>query len=136
VPRDPLITAYEGHAHDAVLRAIRASRYRRAVVVFVNSPRGEYGRLDRGGRTRHERAFTRAAYRLVFDGPAAAGEPSQWSLKLTWRDQLSPGRPGWLARAVAVRIFPRQEARVPAGQSWVRDEGGFGRSAPDRRIDG
>lgn len=132
MPRDPLITAYEAHAHAAVMRAIRASRYRRAVVVYVNSPRGEYGRTDRGGRTRHERAFTRAAYRLIWGEP---GQPSGWSLKLIWRDQLSPGRPGWMARAVAVRIYPRAEARVPEGRSWLRDEG-FGRSMPDHRIDG
>jgi hypothetical protein len=106
------------------------------VLVYVSSPRHEYRSPDRGGRTRHERAFTRAVYWLVFDGPASRGEPSQWSVKLTWQDKLSPGAPGRLARAVAVRAYPRADARVPPGESWVRDEGPFGRSSADRRIDG
>jgi len=117
------------------MRAIRAAGRRRAVVVFVASPRGEFRSLDRGGRTRHERAFIRACYWIVFDGPASRGEPSQWSLKLTWRDQLSPSAAGRLARAVAVRAYPREQARVPPGRSWVADTGPFGRSAPGRRID-
>jgi hypothetical protein len=134
--RDPLSESYAAAAGNAVMRAIRASRSRHAVLVYVSSPRHEFGSLDRGGRTRHERAFTRAAYWLVFDGPASRGEPSEWSLKLTWRDQLSVSAPGRLARAVAVRAFPREAARVPAGRAWTRDEGPFGRSSPDRRIDG
>src|SRR5215831_4317313 len=80
-------------------------------------------------------AFIRACYWIVFDGPASRGEPSQWSLKLTWRDQLSPSAAGRLARAVAVRAYPREQARVPPGRSWVADTGPFGRSAPGRRID-
>jgi hypothetical protein len=119
-------------AHAAVMRAIRASRYGARVLVYVTSPRAEFRRLDQGGRTASERAFTRACYRLVFDGPAARGEPSDWSLKLIWRDQLTPSRAGALARPVALRIYPRSEARV-SGPSWVRDEG-FGRSTPDRRM--
>jgi hypothetical protein len=134
VARDELAGRYAAAAANAVTRAIRAGRYRSAVLVFVSSPRHEFRRLDRGGRTRHERAFTRACYWIVFDGPAERGEPSQWSLKLTWRDRLDPGAPGMLARAVALRVFPREDARVPAGRSWVRDEGP-GRSVPGRRID-
>jgi hypothetical protein len=133
VAGDELAGRYSAAAANAVTRAIRASRYGASVAVYVSSPRAEFRRLDRGGRTRHERAFTRACYEIVFDGPAARGEQSPWSLKLTWRSQADPGAPGRLSRAVALRIFPRDQARVPAGRSWVLDQGA-GRSTPATRM--
>jgi hypothetical protein len=130
--RDPLSVRYDAVVHDLMLRAIWASRNRAGVRAWVASPRGEFRTQDRGGRTAHERAFTRSAYYLIFKN---GGEPgrSGWSLKLTWgadgdRRASSHGR---LARPVTVRLFNTAEAE-PAADRWV----GTGRqSTAGRRID-
>ena len=93
--RDPLSVRYDGATRDLLERAARASRSRRAVIAWVPSPRGEVRRLDRGGRTAHERAWTRSMYYQV------RIPPRRWSLKLTWDEDsgnLSPSfRRGWRA---------------------------------------
>jgi hypothetical protein len=91
--------------------------------VWISSPRAEFRSRDRGGRTAHERAFTRAAYYQVQKVPHNLGQVPDWSLKLTWGSdgdrRLS--RPGHLARPVMVRVFPRSAARVRRGSSWTDD---------------
>jgi hypothetical protein len=127
-PRDPLSVRYDPYVHELIMRAARASRTGRGVQAWVASPRGEFRARDHGGRTAHERAFTRSAYYLVFKNAGrytsgrkgTAGEPSGWSLKLTWggdkdRRASSGGR---LARPVLVRLFPSGQAR-PAAPAWV-----------------
>ena len=104
------------------MRAARASSSRRGVLAHVASPRGEFGLLDRGGRTRHERAFTRSAYYRVFRVPLNAGQVPDWSLKLTWGDELAPSAGGRLARPVTVRLYPRGKARVTKDR-WTEGEG-------------
>jgi hypothetical protein len=121
--RDPLSLRYDGVVFDLVSRAARASRSRRAVRAFIASPRPEFRHRDRGGRTEHERAFTRSAYYLVFRTPLNEGRVPDWSLKLSWGDDesRSASSGGKLARPVLIRLYPRGEARV-RGPSWVDDE--------------
>ncbi len=130
--RDPLSLRYDGYVHDLMVRAARASRSRAGVRAWIASPRGEYARPDRGGRTSHERAFTRSAYYLIFKN---AGQPgySGWSLKLTWGPDADrkPSSAGRLARPVVVRLFPRGQAR-PSSAAWV---GTSRQSTAGHRID-
>jgi hypothetical protein len=118
--RDPLSIRYDTVVRDLMVRAGRSHRDGRSVVAWIASPRPEFRRRDRGGRTAHERAFTRSAYYLIFRVPIREGRAPDWSLKLTWgpdhaRRASSQGR---LARPVQVRLFRRQGARV-RGASWV-----------------
>ena len=121
-PRDPLSVRYDGVADQVLQRAVRASVRRQSVQVWVSSPRAEFRRKDRGGRTDHERAFTRAIYYRVWRVPINAGVPPDWSAKLSWgadseRRASSAGR---LARPVQVRLWPRSQARV-RGPRWNQD---------------
>jgi len=124
--RDPLSVAYDGYVRQVMIRAARESRNRRGVRVWVASPRGEYARPDPRGLTVHERAFTRSAYYLIFRVPMSnyqrGGDPPDWSLKLTWLDELRPSSGGRMARAANIRLFPRGQARIRAG-SYVQDPG-------------
>jgi len=129
--RDPLSVHYDAVVHDLVLRAIWASRQRRGVLAHVASPRAEFRHPDRGGRTAHERAFTRSAYYLIFGNRGDRDRQSGWSLKLTWGEQLGASSNGRLARPVTVRVYPRDQARV-TGPRWAE---GAGRSEPGHRID-
>ena len=131
--RDPLSVHYDGVTHAILLRAARASRSRRGVLAWVASPRGEYRATDRGGRTKHERAFTRSANYHAWRAYINAEQVPPWSLKLTWGDELRPSARGRLARPVTVRMFPRSEARV-RGPSWADGEG-FRSSVGDRIDD-
>jgi len=127
-PRDPLSERYDPYVHDLITRAAAASRQGRGVQAWIASPRSEFRARDTGGRTAHERAFTRSAYYLVFKNAGrytsgkkgTGGEPSGWSLKLSWggdkdRRASSAGR---LARPVLVRLYPSGQAR-PAAARWV-----------------
>jgi hypothetical protein len=120
--RDPLSVRYDGVVRDLMIRAARAHRDGKAVRAWIASPRAEFRARDKGGRTAHERAFTRSAYYLIFKTPINRGEVPDWSLKLTWgadseRRASSAGR---LARPVQVRLFRRSGARV-TGPSWADD---------------
>lgn len=123
--RDPLSVAYDDYARQVMIRAVRASRSARGVRVWIASPRGEYAHPDPRGLTVHERAFTRSCYYLIFRVPMSAyqkgGDPPEWSLKLTWLDELRPSTPGRMARAVNIRLYPRGQARVRRGVSYVAD---------------
>lgn len=130
--RDPLSVQYDAVTWQVLNRAIRASRSRRGVLVYVASPRAEFRRLDRGGRTAHERAFTRSSYYRVVNVPRNRQEEQDWSLKLTWGDELQTSSRGRLARPVVVRVYPRGEARA-RGPRWS-DGSGF-RSEVGNRID-
>lgn len=133
--RDPLSVRYDGVVRDLMLRAARAQRDRHAVQAWIASPREEFRRRDRGGRTAHERAFTRSAYYLIFKTPINRGQVPDWSLKLTWGTDadLRPSSEGRLARPVLVRLYRRGSARV-SGPSW-RDDPSV-QSRPGSRIDG
>jgi hypothetical protein len=125
--RDPLSVRYDGVVEDMMLRAGRASRSGRGVQAWIASPRAEFRARDRGGRTAHERAFTRAAYYLIFKGR------SGWSLKLTWGTDADrrASAYGKLARPVLVRLYPASQAE-PSSAPWV-DTGR--QSLPGQRID-
>ena len=118
-PRDPLSVRYDTVVHDLVLRAIWASRRGAGVQAWIASPRAEFRARDRGGRTAHERAFTRSAYYLIFKG-GGTGEPSGWSLKLTWGadSDRKPSSNGRLARPVTVRLYNSADARASSAR-WV-----------------
>lgn len=113
--RDPLSVNYDVATSQLLARAAQASRHRRGVRTWIVSPSAEYRNRDRGGRTRHERAFIRSAYHQV-RSPALNPDGPVWSLKLTWEgdDQRRPSRPGHMARPVVVRLFSRDDARIPA----------------------
>ena len=137
--RDPLSVHYDGAAGQALIRAIRASRSGGGVQVWIASTRGELASPDSGGRTAHERAFTRSAYYYVWRAPLNAGQIPLWSLKLTWGDDLRPSSRGRMARPARLRIFPRSgprggreygTVRLAASRQWARNEhlrsGGIG----------
>ena len=134
-PRDPLSVRYDGVVRDLILRAARAQRDRHAVQAWIASPRAEFRHRDRGGRTQHERAFTRSCYYLVFRVPLNRGQAPEWSLKLTWGSdgdrKASSG--GKLARPVLVRLYKRSQARVQ-GAKWTDDEAL--QSRPGNRMGG
>ena len=127
--RDPLSVRYDGTVRQSVMRAIRASRNGRGVQVYVASTRYEHGNPDAGGRTAHERAFTRSAYYLVWRAPINAGRIPDWSLKVTWGpdSELRPSSQGRMARPVRLRVFPRRGPRggrehgyaLPASRQWA-----------------
>ena len=132
-PRDPLSTRYDGVVDDLMRRAARASSRGQGVQAWIASPRGEFRGLDRGGRTAHERAFTRSAYYLIWRVPINSGVPQAWSLKLTWGSDADrkASANNRLARPVVVRLFPRGKAK-PRSARWV---GTSRQSLPGNRID-
>ena len=104
--RDPLSLRYDTAADEMLRRAIRASRSRHAVRVWIASPRQEFRELDKGGRTAQERAFGRACYYPVFKVPRLLGQRPDYSLKIRWGTQREPSSHGRLARACLLRIYP------------------------------
>jgi len=140
--RDPLSVHYDGYVRVIMIRAIRASRDGKGVRVWIASPRREYSRPDPKGLTRHERAFSRSSYYLIYRVPMneylKGGDPPAWSLKLTWTDEIRPSSGGRMARGANIRIFERGRARVRRGRSYVGDpslrsmptEDGSGRVIP------
>lgn len=131
--RDPLSVAYDARVRRVLLRAIVARRDRKGVPVFVASPPAEFRRLDKGGRTAHERAFTRSAYYQVFRVPRNERELPMYSLKLDWGKITYRG--GRWGRVVRVRLFRYgsgyQHAR--SRPQWIT--GDARRSVPGSRID-
>lgn len=131
--RDPLSVHYDAFVRATILRGIAAARNRKSVQVWVASPRAEFARPDAGGRTAHERAFSRSVYYLVWREPVNRGVDPEWSVKLEWGDdgELHSSGAGKLARPVKIRVWPRSEARVrgprwtdsPARQSRIGDDG-------------
>ena len=135
--RDPLSERYDRAVRRLLTAAVAAHQQGRrgGVRAFVASPGREFAQTDKGGRTRHERAFTRAAYYLVMKVPQHRGEPQQWSLKLEWGPVERHG--SRYGRVVTARLFlrssgARHAARNP-GSSW-RDNPAL-RSTIDSRID-
>ena len=118
--RDPLSVRYDGVTRQVMARAIRASRNGQGVRVSIASSRAEIRNPDAGGRTMHERAFTRSAYYLVFRTPLNYGHTPAWSLKISWATEVSPSSEGRVARVARLRIWPRSEARV-RGPRWTDD---------------
>lgn len=118
--RDPLSIRYDPVVRQVMARAIRASRAGRGVTVSVSSTRAELRHPDGGGRTAHERAFTRSAYYLVWKTPVLMGAEPAWSLKITWADEVSPSSHGRMARQARVRLWPRAQARV-RGEHWTKN---------------
>ena len=119
--RDPLSTAYDTAVRRALLRAIRAHYAGQAATAFIASPGHEFRNTDRGGRTAHERAFTRSAYYQVWKAPQRAGQVPQWSLKLTWGPIERRG--DRYGRTVTIRLYTRgagvrHNNRHP-GRSWA-----------------
>jgi hypothetical protein len=136
--RDPLSVRYDGVVRDLMIRAARAHRDQKSIQAWIASPRAEFRARDKGGRTAHERAFTRSAYYLIFKTPINRGGTPDWSLKLEWGDdgQRRASSSGRLARPVRVRLFKRSGARV-RGASWVDDPSRRASIGPDgQRIVG
>ena len=123
--RDPLSVHFDGYVRVIMIRAVRAAANERGVRVWIASPRREFAHPDARGLTRHERAFSRSAYYLMFRVPMnefmRGGEPPAWSLKLTWTDEIRPSSGGRMARGANIRVFTRGRARVRRGASYVQD---------------
>lgn len=144
--RDPLSVKYDGPSRAAMMRAIRASRNGRGVLVWVASSRAELRSPDGGGRTAHERAFTRSAYYLVWRAPINAGAIPDWSLKIEWGGdgELRASSSGRLARPARLRVRPRRGPKggrthaynLPAGRQWARTESlrSGGQGSPFQRF--
>ena len=134
--RDPLSWHYDGYVRQVMIRAIRAGRTGRGVRVYVASPRSSFRSVDAGGRTKHERAFTRSVYYLMWRTPINAGAVPEWSVKMSWGDEVRASSGNRLARPVTIRVWPRSQARV-RGESWAKNDelrsGGIG--SPWRRAD-
>lgn len=135
--RDPLSVRYDRAVRRLLTAAVAAHRdgRRGGVTAFIASPGREFTDTDKGGRTRHERAFTRAAYYLVMKVPQHRGVPQQWSLKLEWGPIERRG--ARYGRVVRARVFlrssgARHAAQNPGG-SW-RDNPAL-RSSVSNRID-
>jgi len=127
--RDPLSWHYDGYVRQVMIRAIRAGRAGRGVRVYVASPRSSFRSADAGGRTKHERAFTRSVYYLMWRTPINAGTVPEWSVKMSWGDEVRASSGNRLARPVTIRVWPRSQAR-PRGERWSKDpalqSGGIG----------
>ena len=132
--RDPLSVAYDTRARRALLAAIRSHQHGgTGATVFLPSPPREFRRLDRGGRTHHERQFQNALYYPVFSLPRQARELPVWSLKVTWgKITFHNGRWGRPAR---VRLYRYASGYRHAGQRPRWTAGETFRSAPGARID-
>ena len=121
--RDPLSEEYDEPVLRLLRRAAR-SKPPRIVETFVYSPPREFATLDRGGRTGHERAFTRSVYYITYKIPVRLGEDPEWSAKITWGKIQKRSR-GW-GRPVKVRLFPYGRGYRKArrsGQTWITDQG-------------
>ena len=112
--RDPLSWHYDGYVRQVMIRAIRAGRNNTGVRVYIASSRAEFRSPDKGGRTRHERAFTRSVYYLMWRSPdqrrdgarvvrqAHVGRPAP---------SLKPGQGGAAGDDPGVAPFAGQAAR-------------------------
>jgi hypothetical protein len=100
-PRDRLAAAYAAPARRALLAAIAAES--KTSSGYVASPGRELRNPDRGGRTAHERAFTRAAYYEVIQVPRRTKTPRRWSLQLEWGPVEKRGDK--YGRTVRLRLF-------------------------------
>jgi hypothetical protein len=127
LPRDPLSVRYDRQAARLVGNAVKRHMETQGspgpvlprlvwVTVRVPSPKGDP--VDSGGRTRHERALTRALY---YDRRVNLHSPQKrWSLKLDWTDDVNGN-----GRKLRLRVFgdtkgARHASR--AGGSYVRGE--------------
>ena len=134
--RDPLSVRYDRAVRRALLAAIAAARQGRPASAWVASPGPEFRQLDRGGRTKHERAFTRSAYYQVINVPRQQGQRAAWSLKLTWGP--IENRRGRYGRTVQLRMFragsgARYAKALPASRRWA--DGGALRSEAGNQVD-
>ena len=131
-PRDRLAAAYAAPARRALEAAIAAES--KTSTGYVASPGREFRQLDRGGRTKHERAFTRAAYYEVIQVPRRTSTPRRWSLQLEWGPIEKRGSK--YGRVVRLRMFRygtrAYQAALTRG-AYTADPAL--RSAIDRRID-
>ena len=135
--RDPLSVAYDPVVRPVLIQAIRHLRnHQRGPLVWIASTRAELRALDKGGRTRQERAFTRSAYYHVFKVPRNSGAPVDYSLTLDWGDRLEPSSRGRWARSCRVTLhrFGRGSSRRRS-PSWVPGTGSGFQSIPGNRID-
>ena len=117
--RDPLSVRYDRTTGIALRQAIKVRP--REQPVFVATPGPALRQLDAGGRTPNERAFTRSAYYRVRSAPIKAGQPVQWSLKMTWGKLERRG--GRYGRVVRLRMFPyssgAKHAKANPRSSWL-----------------
>jgi hypothetical protein len=131
--RDPGSRRWDRRARYALNRAVQAHAIGQAARVFIHSPGPQFRRLDRGGRTVNERAFTRAIYYPVYSVPRALGELPIWSLKLEWGPVERHG--DRYGRTVAVRLFRYSSGYRHASRQARQYTAGDNRSTPGHRVD-
>ena len=131
-PRDRLAASYAAPARRALEAAIAADS--KTSSGYVASPGREFRNLDRGGRTAHERAFTRAAYSEVIQVPRRTGTPRRWSLQLDWGPIEKRGdKYGRVVRLRMFRYGSRAYQAALARGAYTADP--LLRSTIDHRID-
>lgn len=117
--RDPLSVRYDRTTGIALRAAIKVRPREQAV--FVATPGPNLRQKDRGGLTVNERAFTRSAYYRVRSAPINAGQPVQWSLKMTWGKLERRG--SRYGRVVKLRMYAYGSGRAHVRQhqrtSWA-----------------
>ena len=108
--RDPLSVQYDPHAQSLITRAINAHQTHGQPVWIGGALALTHGLAeDAGGRTRDERALTRALYhdeRIHKPGKTYAGG---WSLQIDWRE-----------RNIAVALLRVRVLRDTSGARHVR----------------
>ena len=147
--RDPLSVTYDAMVRRVLLAAMREGtrvvngrRRPRIAAVFVESRPAAFRSLDKGGRTKYERAFTRSVYYQLYKVPINQGMDPDWSPRLDW-GKIERRGTRW-GRVVKVRLFMYGVRSARAAQkrgTWITDEGlgtwaaGTRRSLPGARID-
>jgi hypothetical protein len=132
-PRSPGSARWDTRARYALNRAVEAHAVNGAARVFIHSPGPQFRRLDRGGRTVNERAFTRAVYYPVYAVPRALGELPVWSLKLEWGPIERHG--DRYGRTAAVRLYRYASGYRHASGQASQYTAGQGRSTAGDRVD-
>ena len=126
--RDPLSVRYDPHARSLISRAIAAHATHGRPVWVRGALALQHGTAeDTGGRTRDERALTRALYYDQRIHKPSRRYPGDWSLQIEWT-----------SRNVAVSLLRIRVLRDTSGARHVRRgrSGGSYITNPDLRSGG
>lgn len=128
--RDPVSVGYDNYVRKALLSAIRARHAgRKGATVFVRSHASEFRHLDAGGRTVHERAFTRSVYWQSFRQPLKQGLAPEWAPSLEWL--AIENRGGRYGRSVRIRMWTKKEGQRKARTSRLTRDQRWSSPGPD-----
>ena len=114
--RDPLSVSFDPQVRQVLIIAIRRLRnHQSGPLVWLPSPRHQFRNTDKGGLTRNEREFIRAAYWHVFKVPRKLGQPVHYSMTYELdRSRREPSSHGRIARPLRLTLH-RHGVRGPGG---------------------